>query len=139
MAALTLAFLNAYDNAPVITQLSRQLAPPSGMAWIWWGMRTSFANPAEDKTANGETSRPDLSPRALPRCRCCACAPETAGLNHLPGNERRNAKADFARSPDQGKGEGAVARNAKQTPDHKIAAFLHSQPCWNRECRRANC
>jgi hypothetical protein len=43
---LTLAFLNAYDNAAVIAQLSRQLAPPSGMAWIWWGVRTSFANPA---------------------------------------------------------------------------------------------
>ena len=43
---LTLAFLDAYDNAPVIAQLSRQLAPPSGMAWIWWGVRTSFANPA---------------------------------------------------------------------------------------------
>lgn len=43
---LTLAFLDAYDNAPVIAQLARQLAPPSGMAWIWWGVRTSFANPA---------------------------------------------------------------------------------------------
>ena len=44
---LTLAFLNAYDNTPVIAQLSEQLAPPSGMAWIWWGVRTSFANPAK--------------------------------------------------------------------------------------------
>jgi len=44
---LTLAFLNAYGNAPVIAQLTRQLAPPSGMAWIWWGVRTSFANPAK--------------------------------------------------------------------------------------------
>lgn len=46
---LTLAFLDAYDNATVIAQLSRQLAPPSGMAWIWWGVRTSFANPAKIK------------------------------------------------------------------------------------------
>jgi len=46
---LTLAFLDAYDNVPVIAQLSRQLAPPSGMAWIWWGVRTSFANPAKIK------------------------------------------------------------------------------------------
>jgi hypothetical protein len=45
----TLAFLNAYDNAPVIAQLSRQLTPPSGMAWIWWGVRTSFANPGKIK------------------------------------------------------------------------------------------
>jgi hypothetical protein len=49
MAAPTLAFFNAYDNAPVIAQLSRQLAPPSGMAWIWWGVRTSVANPAKVK------------------------------------------------------------------------------------------
>jgi hypothetical protein len=46
---LTLAFLNAYDNDTAIAQLSRQLAPPSGMAWIWWGVRTSFANPAKIK------------------------------------------------------------------------------------------
>lgn len=46
---LTLAFLNAYDNSPVIAQLSRQFAPPSGMAWIWWGVRTSFAKPAKIK------------------------------------------------------------------------------------------
>jgi hypothetical protein len=46
---LTLAFLNAYDNAPVTMQLSRQLAPPSAMAWIWWGVRTSFANPSKIK------------------------------------------------------------------------------------------
>jgi hypothetical protein len=32
--APTLAFFNAHDNAPVIVQLSRQLAPPRGMAWI---------------------------------------------------------------------------------------------------------
>jgi len=46
---LVLAFLNAYDNAPVIAQLKKQLAVPTGMAWIWWGVRTSFANPAKVK------------------------------------------------------------------------------------------
>ena len=39
----TLAFLNAYDNAPVIVQLSHQLTPRSGMPWIWRGVQTSFA------------------------------------------------------------------------------------------------
>jgi Ser/Thr protein kinase RdoA (MazF antagonist) len=34
---LVLAFLNAYDNAPVIAQLKNELAVPTGMAWIWWG------------------------------------------------------------------------------------------------------
>ena len=47
--ALVLAFLNAYDNAPVIAQLKDQLAVPTGMAWIWWGVRTSFTNPAKVK------------------------------------------------------------------------------------------
>jgi hypothetical protein len=49
MAASHLAFLNAYDSARVIMELSHRLAPPSGMAWIWWGVRTSFANPAKIK------------------------------------------------------------------------------------------
>ena len=34
---LVLAFLNAYDDAPVIAHLKNQLAVPLGMAWIWWG------------------------------------------------------------------------------------------------------
>ena len=46
---LVLAFLNAYDNAPVIARLKNQLAVPTGVAWIWWGVRTSFANPAKVK------------------------------------------------------------------------------------------
>src|SRR5437773_2245423 len=46
---LALAFLNAYDNAPVIAALKKALAMPTGMAWIWWGVRTSFANPAKVK------------------------------------------------------------------------------------------
>jgi len=47
--ALTLAFLKNYDNAPVLAQLKKELALPTGMAWIWWGVRTSFANPAKVK------------------------------------------------------------------------------------------
>jgi hypothetical protein len=44
-----LTFLNAYGNLEVISELQNQLALPSGMAWIWWGVRTSFANPAKVK------------------------------------------------------------------------------------------
>jgi len=47
--ALTLAFLKEYDNAPVLAQLKKELALPTGMAWIWWGVRTSFANPTKVK------------------------------------------------------------------------------------------
>ena len=45
----TSPFLNAYGNAAVISELKNQLGLPSGMAWIWWGVRTSFANPAKVK------------------------------------------------------------------------------------------
>jgi hypothetical protein len=44
-----LSFLNAYGDAGVITELTNHLALPNGMAWIWWGVRTSFANPAKVK------------------------------------------------------------------------------------------
>jgi len=46
---LALSFLNAYGNAAVICELEDELALPNGMAWIWWGVRTSFANPAKVK------------------------------------------------------------------------------------------
>ena len=47
--SLALAFLNAYGDASVISELRNQLALPKGMAWIWWGVRTSFASPAKVK------------------------------------------------------------------------------------------
>ena len=46
---LALAFLNAYDDARVTAALKKTLAMPTGMAWIWWGVRTSFANLAKVK------------------------------------------------------------------------------------------
>ena len=47
--SLAVAFLKAYDDASVIAELKNQLAVPTGIAWIWWGVRTSFANPAKVK------------------------------------------------------------------------------------------
>ena len=47
--SMALWFLNAYENADAIAELEDQLALPSGIAWIWWGVRTSFANPAKVK------------------------------------------------------------------------------------------
>ena len=44
-----LCFLNTYADANVLTELRRQLALPGGLAWIWWGVRTNFANPAKVK------------------------------------------------------------------------------------------
>ena len=47
--SLALWFLNAYENPAVIAELEDQLTLPNGIAWIWWGVRTSFANPAKVK------------------------------------------------------------------------------------------
>src|SRR6266478_4794403 len=47
--SLALWFLNAYENPAVIAKLEDQLTLPNGIAWIWWGVRTSFANPARVK------------------------------------------------------------------------------------------
>ena len=38
-----LAFLNAYGDAEVIAELRRRIVVPTGLASIWWGVRTNFA------------------------------------------------------------------------------------------------
>jgi hypothetical protein len=52
--ALALSFLNAYGNAAVICELEHELAVPTGLAWIWWGVRTNFANPAKVRKRLGK-------------------------------------------------------------------------------------
>ena len=42
-------FLESYGDLEVITQLRNQLDPPGGLAWLWWGVRTNFTNPAKVK------------------------------------------------------------------------------------------
>src|SRR2546423_14296119 len=88
--ALALAFLNAYDNAPVLAQLKKELALPIGIAWIWWGVRTSFANPAKvkrrleklrDVIANLEFYRAFAAKRARQRRRASiSCQQITPGI-----------------------------------------------------------
>ncbi len=36
-------------DGEVIAQLRKQLDLPGGLAWIWWGVRTNFTNPAKVK------------------------------------------------------------------------------------------
>ena len=88
--ALALSFLNAYGDAAVISELKNQLALPSGMAWIWWGVRTSFANPAKVKrrlekirgvTANLGNYRTFAAKRARKRRRASiSCQTITPGI-----------------------------------------------------------
>ena len=42
-------FLKTYGDAKVIHELGKQLDLPGGLAWIWWGVRTNFADPAKVK------------------------------------------------------------------------------------------
>jgi len=47
--SFALSFLKAYGDPVVLTELTNHLAVPGGIAWIWWGVRTSFSNPAKVK------------------------------------------------------------------------------------------
>lgn len=53
----SMAFLEAYGDFEVITQLRNQLDLPGGLAWIWWGVRTNFTNPAKVKRRLANLSR----------------------------------------------------------------------------------
>ncbi|MEY2556513.1 MAG: hypothetical protein QOF93_1657 [Verrucomicrobiota bacterium] len=50
-------FLEAYGDREVVAQLRRQLDLPGGLAWIWWGVRTNFTNPAKVKRRLASLSR----------------------------------------------------------------------------------
>src|SRR5690349_2231385 len=50
-------FLEGYGDLEVITQLRKQLELPGGLAWIWWGVRTNFTNPAKVKKRLQNLSR----------------------------------------------------------------------------------
>jgi hypothetical protein len=50
-------FLEGYGDAEVIAQLRKQLDLPGGLAWIWWGVRTNFTNPATVKRRLANLSR----------------------------------------------------------------------------------
>jgi hypothetical protein len=56
-------FLEAYGDKKVISQLRQQLDLPGGLAWIWWGVRTNFTNPAQVKRRLASLSR------AIPKLR----------------------------------------------------------------------
>jgi hypothetical protein len=56
---LVLAFLNAYDNAPVIARLKDQLAGASGIGMDLVGRSNKFRKPREGKTASRKDRRRD--------------------------------------------------------------------------------
>jgi hypothetical protein len=103
-----LSFLNAYGDPVVITELTNHLALPGGIAWIWWGVRTSFTNPAKvkqrlertrDVTANLRYYRAFAAKRARTRQRrrasmnCQVISPGTPSPISLARATRERAKA----------------------------------------------
>src|SRR6266566_1577786 len=105
-----LRFLNAYDSLGVIAELKNQLALPSGMAWIWWGVRTSFANPAKvkqrlaklrDVTANLGYYRAFAAKRARQRRRpSTSCQVISAGIPRPISRARATKARAKAPSPE---------------------------------------
>jgi hypothetical protein len=104
---LALPFLNAYGNAAVICELEDQLTLPNGMAWIWWGVRTSFANPAKvkrrleklrDVIANLEFYRTFAAKRARHRRRASiSCQQITPGIPRASSRTRAIKESVTAR------------------------------------------
>jgi hypothetical protein len=103
-----LSFLNAYGDPVVITELTNHLALPDGIAWIWWGVRTSFTNPAKvkqrlerirDVTANLRHYRAFAAKRARTRQRrrasmnCQVMSPGTPSPISLARATKERAKA----------------------------------------------
>jgi tRNA A-37 threonylcarbamoyl transferase component Bud32 len=106
--SFSLSFLNAYGDPVVITELTNHLAVPGGIAWIWWGVRTSFSNPAKvkqrlerirDVTANLKYYRAFAANRARTRHRrrasinCQVISPGIPSPISLARATRERAKA----------------------------------------------
>jgi hypothetical protein len=103
-----LSFLNAYGDPVVLGELTNHLALPNGIAWIWWGVRTNFTNPAKvkqrlerirDVTANLRSYRAFAAKRARSRQRrrasmtCQVTSPGTPIPISLARATRERAKA----------------------------------------------
>jgi hypothetical protein len=108
--SLALSFLHAYGNTAVIAELKNELALPSGIAWIWWGVRTSFANPAKvkrrlkkvrDVVANLEYYRALAARRARHRRRASiSCHKTSPGIPKI--NSRTRPIKDRAKAASPG-------------------------------------
>ena len=104
-------FLKAYGNSAVLAELRKQLVIPSGLARIWWNVRTNFVNNAQVKdrlkALRAEISRSGaLSARSRnPR------PPKTTPFKDLPRQQRWNPNRQIAHSRNQGNRKGHLARN----------------------------
>jgi hypothetical protein len=104
-----LCFLGAYGDTGVLAEVTNHLALPSGIAWIWWGVRTSFANPAKvkqrlaklrDVTANLGHYRAFAAKRARQSRRASiSCQEISAGIPRPISRARQTRESAKAPSP----------------------------------------
>src|SRR2546429_7892736 len=102
------------------------------------GRRPWLRKAGESKEASGTTSRGDRQSGILSSVcgQTRTHAPKATRFNKLPSDEPGDAKPDFSRARDEGESKSAFARNSKQVPNHKIAAFLHSKTSGHcKRCR----
>jgi hypothetical protein len=107
--SFALCFLDAYGDPIVISELTNHLALPNGIAWIWWGVRTSFTNPAKvkrrlerirDVTSNLEHYRAFVAKRARQRRRASInCHEISPGIPRISSRTRAIRERANAASP----------------------------------------
>ena len=102
-----LCFLRHYGEAAVIAQVKEQLCLPSGLAWIWWGVRTNFTDKAKVKSRLAKLRKaiPTLKIYAASRARqsrrpSISCQVTRPGMPRA--NSRTRAMRDKAKAASPG-------------------------------------
>ena len=106
-----LCFLRAYRDRAVLTELRKQLVIPSGLALIWWNVRTNFVRHSQVKARlkelRAEISKSGELSSSLRRARL----PKPTALDDLPRHERGNAHRQVANAGYQRNRQGCLAGN----------------------------
>jgi hypothetical protein len=91
-----ICFISAYGDREVMAELRKQLVVPSGLALIWWNVRTNFVKDAQVKrrlkALREEIARLGSLSARVWRAR----SPKAAGFDDLPRQQRRNANRQIA-------------------------------------------
>ena len=105
------SFLRAYGSNAVLAELRKQLVIPSGLARIWWNVRTNFVKSAQVKDRL-KALRAEISPSgALATRSRNPRPPKTTPFKDLPRQQRWNPNRQIAHSRNQGNSKRHLARN----------------------------
>jgi len=119
------SLLQDYGDGGVIAELRKHLALPGGLAWIWWGVRTNFTNPAKVKRrlASLSCAIPKLD---LYKVALTARAPETTSLDQSPANEPRGFPEQVRALSRSRREQRWFARYPEKIIDENVTALLHA-------------